>query len=396
MSFINQMVIGISVSLYDKFDDLGILLDIVRRNWEDNYYISVCSNHPEADKKITPYEDDIDHFEQGAQIRYDPSDESTKDNRKYRVHDTILTACQGAISSSEVSHVFHVHADAWQLSELSLRTLIEELEANDASVAFKIESEKFDQRYPPGVFPDQMWLIDAEEARRENFFDKKALDFPPSWSVHFLWPMICLSHFGWGRIYQYSNRTEERLWDETPVRGNPARPMFFNPEYGQVHIATEDFRGDYGKALQAHFLREFGLTDGERIQPFLEQYAIDEGDLFARLNEWISDLNSQLRWYGLSVEDFDYDMRKIRPLLDDTSAAGKLKRGAEVRTEGTRIGIILRSLISLIKLGESESDVGLRGQMLDDYYQQVLQRDDFPEKSLGESTIFASEKRNND
>ncbi|MXR51001.1 hypothetical protein GRX03_05185 [Halovenus sp. WSH3] len=35
---------AVSISLYDKFVDLSILVDVIRHNWEGDYYISVCSN----------------------------------------------------------------------------------------------------------------------------------------------------------------------------------------------------------------------------------------------------------------------------------------------------------------------------------------------------------------
>jgi hypothetical protein len=405
------MNVGISVSLYDKFEDLGILLDIVRHNWEDEYYISVCSNHPDANEKIAPYKDDIDHFEQGAQIRYNPSDESTINNKMYRVHDTILRGCRGALSGPGVSHVFHVHADAWQLSEASLHSLVDELYKNDASVAFKINSARFKRRYPPGVLPDQMWLIDADDAKETGFFDRKALDFPPMMGVHCLWPILCLSHFGWGGVYQYSNRTEEVLWDGTPVQGNEARPMFFNPEYGQTHIATEDFQDELGKSLQAHYLNKYDVTEGNRIQNLFHNHKISEKKLFNLLNQWISGLNNQLRWYGLSVNEMDYDMRHIQPFLNEKSKVEKLKYGVSTiiglpqlkialgGMEDTLIKRIIKSMYLLFKssdsnLAKSQKEM-LENKMLDEYYRSVLRQEHFPPEALGDNTIFRDQELNN-
>lgn len=384
------MKVGISISLYNKFEDLGILLDIIRENWEDRYYVSVCSNHPNAEERVEKYRSKIDYFKKGHDIKYYPDKGGILDNKKYRIHNSILTACRGALSGPGVSHVFHVHTDAWQLSEKSLRSLINEMNENNASAAFKVNPSKFARRYPPGSLPDQLWMIDAKDAESANFFDSKALDFPPSDSVHYMWPMLFLAHFGLGRLYQYSDRSEETLWNGTSAQGNIARPMFYNSKYGQVHIATEDFEGSLGKSLQAYYLKKYNLNKGKNISNFVDKYQIKKGDLFKRLSRWIGGLNENLKWYGLSVNDFDHDMRKIRPFIDEKTAIEKWKYAIKEETKDTVVGKILEGVYSLFKTSaDREMPVPQRTQTLEDYYRSVLQREDFPEESLGKSTVLS-------
>lgn len=380
---------AISISTYDKYDELGVILDIVRENWSDNYYISVCSNHPNADEKIKKYKDKIDKFETGDDIRYNPSSENTSTNLKYRIHNSILTACRGALTGTNISHILHVHADAWQLSERSLKTLINEMKENDASAAFKIETPKFVRKYPPGHMIDQLWVIDAKDAKSTGFFDCKALDFPTSESSHYIWPMLCLVHFGMGKVYQYSNRSEEVLWNGTEAQGNIARPMFYNPKRGQVHIASEDFKGDLGKSLQVYYLLKHGLVEGKNIQKYIEKYRIGEEELFNRLEKWMSNLNEKLNWYGLSVDDFDHNIQDINSFLDKTSSMEKWKYVFVERLGGTTLWKILKGIYSLLKTKTKDPSPDVeKSQMLENYYQTVLQREDFPQKSLGKTTII--------
>jgi len=41
---------GIAISFYDKFDELAVLVDIIRHNWDEEYYIVVSSKHSDAVK----------------------------------------------------------------------------------------------------------------------------------------------------------------------------------------------------------------------------------------------------------------------------------------------------------------------------------------------------------
>ena len=43
---------AIAISVYDKFDEVKILVDIIRENWEHKYFITLCYyNHPERGRK---------------------------------------------------------------------------------------------------------------------------------------------------------------------------------------------------------------------------------------------------------------------------------------------------------------------------------------------------------
>jgi hypothetical protein len=71
---------GIAVSVYDKFDDLAILVDIIRENWEDQYYIAVCCKHKDAKTKLSDV--DIDCLVRGDNIPYSSVDSSENKRKK--------------------------------------------------------------------------------------------------------------------------------------------------------------------------------------------------------------------------------------------------------------------------------------------------------------------------
>lgn len=328
-------MIGISISLYDKFGDLGVLVDIIRENWENNYFISVCSNHPEAEARIADLNCDIDRFQQGADIKYNPSMDSSRRsaNLKYRVFNTIRTAIRGALAA-DVNYVMHLHADAWQLSEQKLQKLIQDMKEQNAAVAFKGRTNFFQDRYTPGHFSDQFIIYDAYAANSVNLFEREALDFPPQYVIHQILPMICLVKLGWEKLYHYSTRSREEHWDGTPILEvrNPARPMLYNPKYEQLHIATEDFSDSLGKSLQAHYLQKHNITDGYHIKNLNETYSIPKEDLFRQIKDYFDSMDNTLRWYGLSVDSFGRNVNHIEPFLEKPFS-GKIKTAAKLHAK---------------------------------------------------------------
>ena len=59
---------AIAISVYDKFEEVAILTDIIRENWEDDYIITLCCNHPDGPKNLKSLP--IDAYVQGDNIPY--------------------------------------------------------------------------------------------------------------------------------------------------------------------------------------------------------------------------------------------------------------------------------------------------------------------------------------
>jgi hypothetical protein len=363
-------MIGISISLYDKFDDLSVLLEIIRENWDDEYFISVCSNHPNAETRLAELDCDVDYFEQGANIAYDSSMSEFRGdaNLKYRVYNTIRTACRGALAGDNVSHVMHLHADAWPLCEETIKSLIDEMSDRNAAVTYKTRPGVFQDRYTPGHLSDQFIIYDADAANAVNLFEREALDFPPGYVIHQILSMICLVKLGWQGMYNYSTRIEEEHWDGKSISEvrNPARPMLYNPEYKQVHIATEDFADDLGKSLQAHYLQKHDVTNGKNIKELINSYGMPEDVLFRQIESYFDSLDDELRWYGLSVESFGRNVNHIDSFLQ-ASPLEKFKT----------IGEILLNTASKVVL---RNDEAIRNQPVEKVYADKLDGTDYPDE----------------
>jgi hypothetical protein len=97
-------MIGVGVSLYDKFEELSILTDILNENFDGEYYTAVCSEHDEAGERLAEIE--IDETVQPPNIHYTPSMENptARINRVSRILESVRRAVrvkrQGAATCS--------------------------------------------------------------------------------------------------------------------------------------------------------------------------------------------------------------------------------------------------------------------------------------------------------
>jgi hypothetical protein len=311
---------GISVSLYDKFDDLALLIDIIRHNWDDDYFVSVCSNHPDAPAKMDALDVEVDAFTHGAQVHYNPGEMTglrVQVNKITRVYDTVSTAVETAYTHPDVDHVMHVHADAWPLSEDRVHGLVAEMYDADCPVAFKGRGLGQRWPFPVGHVMDQYFVLDADYAERVGFFDHSPLELLPDRGIHTVMTLLLLGKVGWSNVYHYTDEGPQVHWDGHSAHS--VRPMMFNPDYEQVHVATEDFPDDLGRALQAHYLREWGHTAGPNVERLLDDHGRSERDLFADLDHIERSLNRDLGRWRLSVDDFGRNYRQARAFLDGST-----------------------------------------------------------------------------
>jgi hypothetical protein len=212
--------------------------------------------------------------------------------------------------------------------------------------------------------------------------EQESLEFPPM-SIHLLLMMACTVRFGWGGLYQYSNGSERIHWDGLPSTEikNDARPMFYNPDYDQVHVATGDFEGELGKELQAHYLQEHGVTSGENIQEFLDEHHRDKAELFDELNDYLESLNHQLP-PGISVETFGRDIRVIREYLNTESVVGRLKLLVTQHQDSVFYPAV-KGIFDAVQraTGSDECDNWYNrypDKSINDLFRDELQKEDFP------------------
>lgn len=380
-------MIGISISLYDRFEELAILTDIIRENWNKEYYVVACSNHPDAENRVRELDIDLDELIPGDQIDFNPEMTGLRGhvNLICRVYDTIRKPCTEVIEHPEVEHVMHLHADAWPLSEERVLELVKEMDDRDKPVAFKGYGLGRRGVFPIGHVMDQFFVIDAEYAQSVDFFEHSALELLPDRGIHTIMMLILLGKVGWSNVYFYSDGSEQVYWDGADNFG--VGPMMYNPDWEYVHVKPEDFPDELGKTVQATYLANHGVTEGPHIEPLIEEYACPHEELVAKLNETESKYNNTLRWYGLSLaEDFDRNYGKADEFLD-RSLSGRLKTAAGKQLLPLSQGVASLKEVIGEKLGITASlpaadpvAEAWPERNLDEVYGQELCEEDFPDE----------------
>ncbi|MGD8779521.1 MAG: hypothetical protein PVH88_11245 [Ignavibacteria bacterium] len=331
---------GFAISLYDKFDELEILVDIIRYNWENKYFISVCSNHPDAQSKISHLE--IDRFTQGEDIYFGKElsmselsifGRNSKNNHLWntkgriylgaRVYDTIKKSVEG-LYDSNIEFGTHIHCDAWPLSEYKYVSLINNMRKNSMKFAFRglgLSVHKKDT--PLGHIDDHFFSFDINIMKENSFFDRSGLEMlPHKLSIHGMLAILMLTKIGLKKSFFFDDISKNYSWPGVKVipffRGN-VNPSSLNEEYGFFHLHRQSFPGNLGKNLQVYFLKKYNLTKGEYIPKFINSYNLNERILFSKLNSELDNLKKRLRKYFTVTDIMGNDLVFMRKVLEKSN-----------------------------------------------------------------------------
>ncbi len=391
-----QLMKGIAISLYDKFDELAVFVDMIRSDWEDEYFISVCCAHPDGEEAIAERGITVDCYVQGGRVHFTPDMPSENGavsrkgvNRTARILDSMFLACQAALSErDDVETVMHCHADAWPLSEQKLEELIEEMYARDRRLAIRgLGLEWREPNNPLGVVMDQFFIFDSEFAEERSLFDADPLTLLPHKSIHNALSILLLGRAGLDNIWYYSLMKDDLQWDGTPVELPyiGVRPGIYNPEWELLHIATDEFPDDLGKSVQAHYLETHGNWTGETVTSYIEEYHRE--DTFERVLQHEERLNDILKRRGFDIKKQGRKFSQMQALIEESSdsplAAAKRFLKQRVAKE-----LLFRFLSAIpaerfSHLGDPRTrkfyhDAEWPGSLVE-AYRTTLDRDDFPD-----------------
>jgi len=294
---------GIAISLYDKFEELGVLVDIIRSNWKNKYFISVCSNYPNAKEHIKGL--DIDAFVQGEDVRTEGMPNIQKSlNMSYRVIDCIKKSCK----ANKAEYVMHLHTDAWALDENEVIKIVNILENSKKEFAFRgMGFSKYRHDCPLGHIDDMFFIYNRKAIEKKGFFEFNTFSMMiHKLSVHGILSTLLIAKIGLENTYHYENHTKQVFWDGKLHPGDVERvlPSMFDNERKMLHVNVGSFPGDLGKKVQAMYLFDNGITNGEKIGKFLEKYLIDKEILLKRLKNIEFWLDIKLRLCGFPILRF--------------------------------------------------------------------------------------------
>jgi len=302
--------LGVAITAYDKFEEARILVDILRKEFNNEYVIGFCSNHPDAKKISADW--DINCFSSSRNISFiEPTTaESTMTDTSFarfliqiRALDSILISCK-ALMKEDVDYIVHVHSDAWFLKEKSLAEIISGLNKRNKILAVRgngLEtisnpiSNKNSSAF--GMADDHFFFFEKESFKQNHVFDVKPEElFPHKYSVHGMLMSIFVVRLGLSKIWYYRFLKDCYGIRMKPLGVNSIKPFSFDPIYDFIHLNRGSFPGDSGKSLQACLLAKY--MDNKRsdmIRDFIDRYYVDEEHLLKGLVELDDSLNKKLR-----------------------------------------------------------------------------------------------------
>lgn len=283
--------LAIAISVYDRWQDVRILVDLIRANWPGRYYIAVCSSHPDPAPHLADCAIDqlltVGAYSMEGPPILNPR-VAPRARLWVRVIESVRKLGDHCARSSGAPYTVHLHADAVPLSWPKLRGIAETLARDGKCFAARGEGFAFyTVNEPVGGFDDMFFLFENAFARETALWELDPFDFlPHKISIHGLLAILGLTRVGLQRFYHYASHHEAIHWDGKPNLVHPfnsAQPMYFDPRYAFLHIHEDAFPDHLAHYLKAYYLRRFGITKGKTLARFLATWAMPETALFAAL-----------------------------------------------------------------------------------------------------------------
>lgn len=374
----NTRLNAIAISVYDKFDEVKILVDIIRENWEKEYFITVCCNHPEGENELGSLS--IDSYVQGDPVTFYPG--KPRINIRYRVIDCIRKSCQEALKFSPKT-IMHLHSDAWPLNEKKYLQLIDEMNNKKAKLALRgFGYGVYPGSSPLGHVDDMFFIADAKHAKKVELFDIRPLALlPHKQSIHGMLNTVFLAKVGLDKIYHYDNHMHMVLWKgkQKIMPFSRGKPVIYDERYGFLHLHKQSFIEDFGAKVQSIYLKQEGLDKGKFIEKFINENYDDPKKVFDYLDNLENKLNFKLKWIGFKPEDFGQEyvskinfLKKVksRPVLIIKNLIARL-----VWPLFKKMSLLLRIPPSYYK--DSFTRGGFWPQTIEEYYNKELDKEDF-------------------
>jgi hypothetical protein len=189
--------IGLAISTYNKIDEVETTVNIVRRHWKSNNdaFISVCCNDPNSFEKLK-------HFDINNLIMGDDIPSTPKPFLRCRQFDCISKSVLGC----ESEFVIHYHADAFTPNVEPILNLVNFMENNNKSVAYRGRGVTWKSaKNLFGDLDDHFLIFKKNEIIERNLFYCKPLKYLRACNVESLLSLLIKSKFELNEIYHYSD-----------------------------------------------------------------------------------------------------------------------------------------------------------------------------------------------
>jgi hypothetical protein len=368
------MKLGIAISLYDKFDELAVLHDIFKHNFNNKFYLYVCSNHKHAQAEIDKRGLEFDGYVQGDNILYDDSlsEQEKRVSIVCRSTSTVQKSCKLAMEN--VDYVMHIHCDAWPLNEESLLKHFKSIIDTDYRVAFRgLGFSKYRNDTPLGHVDDHFFIFNSTEAKKSKLFEFKAQEMlPHKLTVHGILSANILTKIGMKNIlfFDIFKKSNNYIcWEgvEKIFPSYPVKPSLMDKKRQFLHVHKESFPENYGQQLQSYYLNNNNIKKGRHVVDYIFKNKYSH-NLHIELSNLLDSRSKKINSIGLNSEDFGQDIVYMQTTISQTTFT-KVFRNYILK--------FLNYLLSLLGLVIFRKQMSIYPETIKSYYSRVLNKDIF-------------------
>ena len=311
------MKLGVAVSVYDKFEELRILLDILN-SFESVNQVVVIRNDKASNDDFIKYKID-EHCTKVIEI------DSYKFLKKSSIKNESITARvwesqrQGLIELSEDNDfVIHTHSDGWILNEFKLLNIIDIISKSNKVMAFRGPGLSYRNSKGEilGKLDDHFYILKGSFIKDSNFIRRSPLSLPLDiLNIHGILAFWIHAEISFEKTINYENFTEVYDWEGKIIKNSNInapmlRPLNFSNKFLLVHIHTSDFDLNYGKSFQAYFLKRFLVEKSDFIKEFISKNFLELEKIVHEQNRIIKRKRSILNFLG-----YNYVYHKNNPFI---------------------------------------------------------------------------------
>ncbi len=319
---------GIAVSLFDKFDELAVLSDILNKNFKGEYGLFICSNHPDAKNEIEKRNIEFDGYIQGEPIKFS-SDMNSRDKRLSlvcRSTDTVQKSC--SLAMTHCDSVVHIHCDAWPLDENQLIEHFMLVENTEYSIAVRGLGWSYTEADRPlGGIDDHFFVFSSKKIKMKNIFDFNVLDIMPhKLTIHGILGAQIVCKLTRREVYYYDEFQGHVIWDGVKKRMPffPVKPSLYDQQRKFLHVHRESFPGTSGKILQSWYLTQNNITVGENVIDHISQYPIPDDFLFD-LTKRLNIAEQKAKRLGINYVKLGQEILTLETAISNTSYIKAIK-----------------------------------------------------------------------
>lgn len=310
--------LGVALTVYNAFEDLGIAIDLIRDNWalaRDSIVVVSCG--------YERLERELGHLRIDAVTRYETPrvprlqrDGPADATLSIRIFEGIRQGCLRALDTG-VEYVVHAHADAWMFSAESILSVVGEMERRGAVFAARIN---YRPRSKTPVVDDHFFVFQTEFARRSGLWEV-AYDAPlfnPVFfevgGIHAMMFLLIEGRVPYDKFFAYSEMSRNTGMFGEAV-GSVLNPWNFELRRQLLHSNVR--YGDDVLFLRQRYLRRFSRLRGNTIGQYMQKqfrpsFVVREGKVYPY---YFNPLNLSKAYQVLQTECLRPAARKLRETL---------------------------------------------------------------------------------